>query len=179
MRWIGFGLLFGLLGCGGVEMAEEERIARCLGHFRDYDRALAFGGGESEIVRRVIGNTDTRPLAREIAEAGLKRLECYSEPGDLSAAAAGSARFAGDGIGTLARPEYLHAGLYRGRGEANRVSAYFKELGYRVRNVGAPGLGRRIFVGPLESVEARRGAEALARAAGLKTSYTVERLPWP
>ncbi len=181
MRWIVLGIAAFMLVACVEDLSEEQRLARCVDFFKDYDRELRFDVDESAIVRRVVGE----PIGfdRELSiRSALLQYRCETrldDLPDLDAVASGLQAYRGDGAGQLAVPEYLHAGLARDGRVASALTEYFTGLGYRVRTTGAPGLGRRVFVGPLETVEARRGAETVARAAGLGTTYTVTRLPWP
>ncbi|MEO0388836.1 MAG: hypothetical protein AAF281_15165 [Pseudomonadota bacterium] len=182
MRWSVLGLVsVWLAGCGGG-MTEAERIQQCLNLFRDYDRALLLSAGNSEIVRRTIGTQVNAFDRTDIVVSGLRQFDCWtrlSRIPDLGETAARMQAFNAAGIGALTAPEYLHAGLVAGGRGERALKDFFTGLGYPVRTTGAPGLGRRVWVGPLDTVEARRGAEALASAAGLSTAYTVTRLPYP
>jgi len=170
----------GLAACA-ADISETERQAQCLRLFKDYDRQLILPT-ESEIVRRTIGSPIAGPDREAVIVSGLRQYSCavqLSELPDLAATAERMQAFGASGVGRLARPEYLHAGLASNGDVARALTDFFRGLGYPTRETGAPGLGRRIWVGPLDTVEARRGAEALARAAGLGTAYTVTRLPYP
>ncbi len=178
-------LILGLVVAAGLaactqEMSETERRAECVEAFQRYDREVILDRpSESAIVRRVVGDVDIGPDFRSVRESRLRTLRCYESLEGLEEAARLGQRFNAAGTGRLAEPEYLHAGLVRSNGQAAVLKRFFTDLGYRVRDVGAPKVGRRVFVGPLETVEARRGAEQLARLADLTSVYTVTRLPWP
>ncbi|QHQ35792.1 hypothetical protein [Algicella marina] len=180
MRWMSGLLVLVLIGGCTTEISETERRARCVAAFERYDREVIFARPtESAIVQRVIGDANPGPDFRFAMEGELRGLNCYEDLDGLAEAARLGQRFDANGVGRLAEPEYLHAGMVRSNGQAAVLKKFFTDLGYRVRDVGAPKLGRRIFVGPLDTVEARRGAEQLARMADLATVYTVTRLPWP
>lgn len=183
MRWIVMGVLGVVLAACADGLTEAERQQQCLRLFKDYDRELRFSAENTQIVRRTIGAPIVDIGGEARAVSGLRQYDCWvdlDDVPDLEVTAAQMQAFRADGVGRLATPEYLHLGLHRGVRSQRAIGDYFTDLGYTVRTTGAPGLGRRLWVGPLETVEARRGAEALASAALLGgTAYTVTRLPYP
>ncbi|MEM1267569.1 MAG: hypothetical protein AAGI50_16305 [Pseudomonadota bacterium] len=181
MRWIALTLAFFVAACGGG-LTEEERIARCLQLLRDYDRELITSRNDSALATRVIGTQVAAFDRTDIIVSGLRQYSCavrLSDLPDLGETAARMQAFNGRGAGQLSVPEYLHAGLTVDGPTRVALADYFRGLGYDTRETGAPGVGRRFWVGPLTTIEARRGAEALAQAAQLRTAYTVTRLPYP
>ena len=60
----------------------------------------------------------------------------------------------------------MDLGIVTGIWDEGRVTAFFRGLGYRSRGVGAPTLGRRLFIGPFTSQGALDQALDVARQAG-------------
>ena len=61
--------------------------------------------------------------------------------------------------------------------DEQRVTAYFRGLGYRSRGIGADGLGRRIYIGPFVTEGALREAIDVARQAGFISPYPAALYP--
>ena len=73
--------------------------------------------------------------------------------------------------GAAIAPIYLHVGIVTSSEDDARARAFFEGQGLRARSVGAPGLGRRVYVGPFASAGALEGGRALAFQAGFAYPY--------
>ena len=84
----------------------------------------------------------------------------------LSTAAEGRARFTplfGPGGGAPIERTWVQAGVVGGITAEVQARQFFSGLGFNVRSRGAPGLGRRIFIGPFATEGGLQDAMQLAR----------------
>ncbi|TPE50424.1 hypothetical protein FJM51_11535 [Amaricoccus solimangrovi] len=73
--------------------------------------------------------------------------------------------------GPVIPPTDLHVGIVTSTADETRAITFFAAQGLRARGIGAPYLGRRIYVGPFTTAGALEGGAALARAAGFAYPY--------
>lgn len=72
---------------------------------------------------------------------------------------------------TSIAPIYLHAGVVTTSGDDANAVAFFEGHGFSARSIGAPLLGRRIYVGPFTSQAQLDAARDLAVQAGFAYPY--------
>jgi hypothetical protein len=68
------------------------------------------------------------------------------------------------------RPVAVQVGVVTSMQDDARAKAFFESLGYRARSVGAPGLGRKVYV-EATSQEALQAIVSIARQAGFIGPY--------
>lgn len=135
----------------------------CTRRFRAYDRAvLMFSspGQENLVVSRNVGTVGQR-----LFDAG-----CVTRERDLSGVGVAVGAIEGDG-GPAIRPVSLHVGIVPGIVMEAQMRTFFGDLGYRVSSIGAPGLGRRIYLGPFATEAALVEATEVARLVGFVAPY--------
>ncbi|MEM8570760.1 MAG: hypothetical protein AAGG56_07590 [Pseudomonadota bacterium] len=106
------------------------------------------------------------------------RKGCVTRQRDLVGLEQRAAGFIDEEVGDFGEPlrnAAVHAGIVAGLTSQARVTTYFSSLGFNTRSVGADGVGRRIYIGPLRSEGAVEQAIEAARAAGFISPYLSER----
>ena len=73
-------------------------------------------------------------------------------------------------------PGTVELGIVTGIFDEGRATLFFRGLGYRSRGMGAPTLGRRLFIGPFTSQGALEQALEVARQAGFIAPHVAERV---
>lgn len=161
-----------LASCGVIPAQTPDRAA-CVGLFQEYDRLLRFRPEYVDEIRGGIRLSDGR-----LAQIGvlLVQNDCLTRPGDLAGMDAVAAARAGRGVveggESLGRPVAVHAGAVTGG--ADEAIAFFEGLGVRATSIGSPRLGRRVYVGPVTTVDGLNALTGLAREAGFVAPYASE-----
>ncbi len=73
--------------------------------------------------------------------------------------------------GAAIKPTAIHVGVLTSLTDVSRATVFFRNLGYKTRTIGAEGLGRRLYIGPVASEGAMRDAMDIARQAGFIAPY--------
>lgn len=141
---------------------------RCLFLFRLYDTtAGAFGANAGR--SRSSAPAPVLDAARMLRMGGcLTFTEALAGMEALPPEVGAAAREPGP---ALIAPTGLHAGIVTNGTDEARALAFFKDQGLRARSVGAPALGRRIYVGPFATAAELEGARMLALRAGFAYPY--------
>jgi hypothetical protein len=157
-----------LAGCApGLGFSPAPRGCERL--FRDYDTALRVSGGGFGRPDLVLPTRVSR-TAQRVREGGC--LTWFGEdPRALAALQADLAAGLRGESGAPIRPVTLQLGIVPGYFSEFQARQFFGELGYRVRSRGAPGLGRRIGLGPFTTEGGLAEAAAAARRAGFPAPY--------
>jgi len=123
-------------------------------------------------------NQSVPPAIQPIA-AWLRNGDCITLSRDLAgmdAALRDPATPRGDG--SRARGGALvHAGAVTSIRDDARSLGYFEALGYHAYSIGTPGVGRRVFVGPMATDAGAAAAMDAARRAGFRYPYIRRRGP--
>jgi hypothetical protein len=169
LRLIGAGAaLAALVGCASAASGPEARREVCERQFRAYDTAVRmFSGG---------GFDENLTLDPNVAREAQRLIEedCLTRDRDLAGIYTMDAlpvRAAPAGSGARIDPIWLHVGIVPGVVTEIQARTFFGELGYQVRGIGAPMLGRRIFVGPFDTEGALAEAASIAAKAGFVAPY--------
>ena len=153
-------------GCAATVPAPQPAAGeRCVALFRAYDAT-------AETMSTPSGRSDRMPipprLQRPVQELRAAGCLTPSDALDLAVAAPPVA----DGGAAIA-PTALHAGVVTTMADDAAAQGFFEAHGAPARSIGAPGLGRRIYLGPFATEGALAGAAALARPAGFVAPYPV------
>lgn len=167
------GLAAGLAACAVAQEAPPSRSGpACVALFEQYDRIERYGPRINYNFRTDL-NMLPAGLSRQTER--LRRAGCFTRPEDLAGTLALGQRLAPDwrivAGATPIRTVPMHAGVVAGIGDEIRATDFFRGLGYRVRTIGAPMMGRRVYVGPFRSEEALAQAMEVARQAGFIAPY--------
>lgn len=160
-----------LVGCQDTPVnmaASADQGAVCERRLRDYDRAALFfsNGGWSR----------DQFLSREVQSAAQSARQAGCVTGtditDRLAQELPAARATPRGEhGAPIRPTWLQVGVVGGITAEVQSREFFSGLGFTVRSRGAPGLGRRIFIGPFATEGGLNDAVALATRVGFVAPY--------
>ena len=171
------GLLLAAGCCSGGLVADQPSRgdpATCLALFQSYDRAVRFNPsnafGTDDAPAPMVPPAVERP-ARLLVKEG-----CLTSSADLDAMPALAVKLAGHRVvdsGPAIPPVPVHLGIVTGFEDEREVTRFFRGLGYRSRGVGAPTLGRRLYIGPFTSQGALDEALAIAREAGFVAPYAA------
>ena len=107
----------------------------------------------------------------------LRQQGCLTRSSDLDGMEALFARLSPHVItnsGAPIRATAVHVGIVMSIPDEARATRFFRGLGYRSRGIGAPGLGRRIYIGPFTSQGALDEALEIAREAGFISPYAAQ-----
>lgn len=163
-------VLLAVAGCADGLIADQPSRgdpAVCTDLFLKYDRtarlypANAFGTDDSP--------APMVPPALERPSRLLVREGCLTSSADLDAMPALAASLSGHRVtdsGPSIPPTPLHVGIVTGIEDEREATRFFRGLGYRSRGIGAPKLGRRLYIGPFGSQGALDEAITIAREAG-------------
>lgn len=149
---------------------------RCVFHFNQYDIATTTFPTES-YSSRSRGYVLSPVIQRSIAF--LRSGDCLTMNAELDGMAAlGESLQPFEPVRgeTAIRQVALHAGIVTSTSAETGTVAFFEGLGYSVRTVGAPQLGRRVFVGPFTTQETLDQALGVARDAGFESAYATWRI---
>jgi hypothetical protein len=155
---------------GGAAPVADPAV--CAGLFRTYDSAVRhypdnfFDEDGGQILRSPVSRVSQR----------LRNAGCLTMPEDLDGLPALAQRLAPYRIvdsGPPIRPMPVHLGIVTGIYDEGRVTQFFRGLGYRSRGIGAPTLGRRIYIGVFTTQGALDQALAVAREAGFIAPYAA------
>jgi hypothetical protein len=156
-----------LVACVNTQPVAWRDPEVCRETFRGYDDALRNAGPSGTFDLRQPG-----PVSR-YGQLLITR-GCITRQQDLAGLEQTAERLQPHRItdsGAPTRATAVHAGIVDGFASQARVSAFFSQLGYRNRSRGAPGVGRRIYIGPFYSEGAIEEAIAVARQAGFISPY--------
>jgi hypothetical protein len=165
-------LLAAAAGACVAGAAPAPDAAVCAGLFRTYD----------SVVRHYpdnFVNDDFQPILRAPVSRASQRLRnagCLTMADDLDGLPALAQRLAPYRIvdsGPQIRPTPVHLGIVTSIYDEGRVTQFFRGLGYRSRGIGAPTLGRRIYIGVFTTQGALDQALAVAREAGFIAPYAA------
>jgi len=166
-----------LTACATGNAPDAGREAdRCVFHFNQYDIATTTFPTE-RYSSRARGYILSPAVQRSISF--LRSGDCLTMNAELDGMAA-----LGDSLqpfepvrGVTAIPQVsLHAGIVTSTSAETGAVVFFQSLGYTVRTVGAPQLGRRVFVGPFTTQESLDQALDVARDAGFESAYGTRRI---
>jgi len=162
-----------LAGCTAEQIARAGAEPDCLTLFRNYDQAVqAFGNDDRDWGGDGLGWKV--PTAVDRAGQRLRMNGCLTSNADLGASYLLVDDLRGTRIvesGAPVQPIYLHVGIVEGITGEVQARQFFGSLGLRVRSQGAPGLGRRIYVGPFATEGGLAEATAIAIRAGFVAPY--------
>lgn len=161
-------LALGLAGCA-PGLALRAAPADCERLFRDYDTALRVSGGGFGRPDLVLPTRVSRAAQR--VRVGGCLTDFGEDPRALAALQANLAAGVRGESGAPIRPVTLQLGIVPGIFSEFEARRFFGELGYRVRSRGAPGLGRRIGLGPFTTEGGLAEAAEAARRAGFPAPY--------
>ncbi len=157
-----------LAACAPVAPAPRDAAA-CAALFRQYDVTSQFERTDADDSRPGDLRSDSglRRLAQE-----LTRRDCLTRPDDLAGLEAAPARAVVESGAPLPRPLVVHAGAVTGGSDA--AVAFFTERGLQATSIGAPLLGRRVYVGPATTQGGLLDLILLATEAGFVAPYPTE-----
>ena len=161
------GALCGLLAPAGAR-AQDPFNPRCPGLFEIYEAASRMTGA--------MGNQPRMTTSSQVREAArlLRMGDCLTFTDQLAPMAtlgAEAGARARVNSGPSIPPTSVHIGIVTSMADEARVIDFFAARGLRARGLGAPYLGRRIYVGPFATAGALEGAMTLARDAGFAYPY--------
>ncbi|MBP7000473.1 hypothetical protein [Amaricoccus sp.] len=166
-----------LAGCaGGIPPQSRDRSA-CVGLFRQFD---IYANAMPNEARDPWTGRERTPWPLFQYRQLLVQNGCTTRPDDLARldAVAAARKAAGwrlaDSGPPAPYPGSVHAGTVTSDAEAARAVAFFEGLGIRATSIGAPGLGRRVFIGPFRSQGAVGEAIRLAAEAGFVAPYASQ-----
>lgn len=168
---MGAALLVG--ACTTAPVSDASRAGICRDLFQRYDRDLELRGPASGFM----GTARTRTAYPTLNLGGLRQYNCVtyaSELPDFASLDAAALRAPARGSGPT---RYVHLATGATDDVANRLASEARNLGYPVQTKGAPGLGRRVFLGPLRSPAEEGAALRLAEAMGFNDAYLLSRIP--
>jgi hypothetical protein len=134
---------------------------------QDYDRTVLFYSSSADV---------GVALQPQIAQAAQKAFlaGCITRDLDMIRLNRLTDEMAGATVvesGAAIRPIALQVGIVGGITSEVQARTFFSGLGLRVRSQGAPGLGRRIYLGPFQTAGGLASAAALAERAGFIAPY--------
>lgn len=161
-----------LAGCASVPGGLTPIEPNCVSLFRNYDRAvLQFGysdrvrdGRVSFLVPTAVGRAGQR----------LRQYDCLTTNEDIFRMTLLAPTLRGALVGesgAAIEPISLHVGIVPGITSEVQTRTFFNSLGIRTRSIGAPGLGRRIFLGPFATAGGLAEATDIALQAGFVAPY--------
>lgn len=162
-----------LAACAEIPQQTRDRSA-CVGLFRQYD---IYANAMPNEMRDPWSGRERTPWPLAYYRQLLVQNDCMTRPRDLSRLDAVAAARQAEGwrirdSGAPApSPGSVHAGTVTSDAEATRAVAFFEGLGIRATTIGAPGLGRRVFIGPFRTRGAVGEAILLAAEAGFVAPY--------
>ncbi len=138
----------------------------CVALFQRYDAVQA-------TMSTPHGAADRMPIppSLQFPVTQLQSAGCMTLTNELTGMASADGRPVADGGPALVPPSALHVGVVTNSADEANAVGFFQGRGIRVRTVGAPGLGRRIYVGPFATEGALSSARDLALAAGFSSPY--------
>lgn len=165
---IAFATALALAACAPVTPPPRD-VAACAALFRQYDVTSRFERTDADDSRPGDRRSDSglRRLAQELA-----RRDCFTRPDDLAGQEAAAGRAIVENGARLERPLVVHAGAVTGGSE--QAVAFFTERGLRATSIGAPLLGRRVYVGPATTQGGLLDLILLATEAGFVAPYPTE-----
>jgi hypothetical protein len=152
----------------GPSSAGAASVQDCLRGFRSYDVAVLNFDGSTDL--------DDVALPMQVGRAAqrLRARDCVTHLDDLVALTRLRESLEGAVVGESGapiRPIALQVGIVGGIFDEVQARDFFGRLGYRVRSQGAPGLGRRIYLGPFATEGGMAEAAEIARRAGFVAPY--------
>lgn len=171
-RHMGFGLALTLMAATALQGYAATREETCAQLFRAYDRAVLLGSSAGQLEDSLVGR-NVEPRAQRLIEVG-----CITRERDLAGIEALRGDLAADlsanpasASGAPIARTWLHVGIVPGIATELQVRGLFGALDIGVRGIGAPTLGRRIFVGPFTTAGGLAEATEIARRAGFVAPY--------
>ncbi len=161
-----------LAGCTAQQVAQAGAQPDCLVLFRNYDQAVQIFGNAT--FNRRDDSAWRAPPAVSRTGQRLRENGCLTSDQDLAVSYLLADELRGTRIvesGAPIRPIHLQAGIVEGIASEVQARQFFGGLGVRVRSQGAPGLGRRIYVGPFATEGGLAAATDLALRAGFVAPY--------
>lgn len=122
------------------------------------------------------GQTEDLLLSRNAQGSAQRLMEvgCVTREADLAPLDALARELRGTLTGESGAPIeriWLHVGIVPGISSEVALRGFFADIGLRARGIGAPTLGRRIYVGPFVTEGGLAEAAAIARRAGFVAPY--------
>ncbi len=133
-----------------------------------------------EVATRVFGENSYRrdqmlPSGVMNAARSLRMGNCLTFTDAMTGMDKVSGRAGGPaGSGAPIAPVYLHAGIVTSMADDAKAREFFEAHGFQARSVGAVLLGRRIYVGPINTTGGFEEARNLALAAGFAYPYAAQ-----
>ncbi len=149
----------------GGAAASAEVCTRLFRHF-DRDVLMFSSPGQTE---DLLLSRNAQGSAQRLMEVG-----CVTREGDLAPLDALARELRGTLTGETGAPIpriWLHVGIVPGIATEVQVRGFFADVGLRARGIGAPTLGRRIYVGPFVTEGGLAEAAEVARRAGFVAPY--------
>jgi hypothetical protein len=161
-------LLAALAGCAAPVAPTRTSSADCVMLFQNYDLIKATMSTPS-------GRRDRMaiPPVLQLPVQRLNQAGCLTLTAELARMATLAAPPVTDG-GAAIPPTSLHAGVVTNSADDAAAIAFFAAHGVNARSIGAPGLGRRIYLGPFQTQGALDGARDLAVRAGFASPYPAD-----
>ena len=164
-------------GCaaGALDQPSRGDPATCLALFETYDRVVRTYPSNtysSDDPATMVPGPVVRPARLLIVEG------CRTSAADLDGLPALAAQLAGHRVvdsGAAIPPTVVHLGIVTGIEDEREVTRFFRGLGYRSRGIGAPTLGRRLYIGTFTSQGALDEAMSIARQAGFIAPMSTTR----
>ncbi len=158
---------YALSGCAGTTGPEATRgdSASCVAAFQWYDSVEASMSTPSGRADRM-----SIPPALQVPVGRIQSLGCLTLSDELAPMATATRPPIADS-GAAIQPTSIHAGVVTNMADEANALAFFNRHGARARSIGAPGLGRRIYLGPFATQGALDQARDLAVAAGFSAPY--------
>lgn len=158
-----------LAGCAVEQLPPAEQ---CRAAFQDFDRVLTRepplglgfpGFDEDEAVSGV-------PVTR------LRQFDCITFPATYPEPVVDRASLTAPALAPVTARTYVHVATLATDGLAGRLSDDLQSLDWPVEGRGAPGVGRRIFIGPIAEVDQALAIQA-ATGLGFPAAYGLNRIP--
>lgn len=173
-RWGALSLALATAGCASVPEQSRDR-ASCAPLFIEFDRVARFNPQGLQDRRRGLYVLDARLSQLTVL---LIQNDCQTRSRDLdrleAVAAARGGRAITEGGASLGRPVAVQVGMLTDEGDAARAQGFFRELGLQTTGIGVPRLGRRVYAGPVFTVDGLNDLTGLAREAGFVAPYPSE-----
>ncbi len=161
-------LLAALAGCTGTAATRPRDPAVCAALFDDYATAAWLYPNN----RVAINDDDSMviiPAALDRPTRLLRNNGCLTLSSDIDGMPALAERLSPHAVTDSGAPipaATVQVGVVLSIYDEGRATQFFRGLGYRSRGIGAPALGRLLYIGPFTSQGALDEAMSIAREAG-------------